>query len=554
MSQSCSEQEKFIVNAINGSLEDKIKRPLHCTSAKEILKETRTPTQTNSFGKQNILSNEVVKEIKVQTSTYKLQEEQKQDGKRQRYQPQSRHQHRSTDSSPSIPSKTFIRKGKWSREEEAFAEQLIKEFTAGTVDCKNGTTLRSFLAKRLNCTGMRISKKFAGKNKGNLIFIGRSNLGNIGSDSEALRRLEHEYIQSVLREHHASVLAIHHLNAQTTHPQESHIQTMVMQHAMQCAVAAQVNKNSFSPHNLQLPAPFLSTISGSMRSIPTVTKNIEHNREKGKMFKPTVQPFLSPIFPQEVNNSISSKSTMCQRSRNPLLPSLLSSSKNLQPHDHSTAIRECITNNALLCSNNSRPASINGLTSNNKETDDHQYNDQHYVKISNNIKDLQSPQNQSLTLKGIARDVNNCSFSLPMNNNVGNQFCQGSSSETKTSKNCSKSFTNKCLSESTITADSYALFAREGAKQVSQHSAYNTQVINMTSTNYNRPISSSKSKHFDSSEISVQTRKRSERESPTTAQSYRVHAALISASERSSNFSESINGSDGVPSCDDHNI
>ncbi len=53
--------------------------------------------------------------------------------------------------------------GKWKPEEEAFAARLISAFNKGELtDCVEGTSLRSYLAKRLNCIPMRISKKFAG--------------------------------------------------------------------------------------------------------------------------------------------------------------------------------------------------------------------------------------------------------------------------------------------------------------------------------------------------------------------------------------------------------
>ncbi|KAJ1398841.1 hypothetical protein B484DRAFT_339569 [Ochromonadaceae sp. CCMP2298] len=53
--------------------------------------------------------------------------------------------------------------GKWTAEEETFANRLIEGFEGGTLlDCDDGSTLRSYLAKRLNCAPMRISKKFAG--------------------------------------------------------------------------------------------------------------------------------------------------------------------------------------------------------------------------------------------------------------------------------------------------------------------------------------------------------------------------------------------------------
>jgi len=57
-----------------------------------------------------------------------------------------------------------VRSGKWTTEEENFANQLVVNFEKGTLnDCEDGCTLRSYLAKKLNCAPMRISKKFAGR-------------------------------------------------------------------------------------------------------------------------------------------------------------------------------------------------------------------------------------------------------------------------------------------------------------------------------------------------------------------------------------------------------
>lgn len=57
---------------------------------------------------------------------------------------------------------TVSRSGKWSVEEETFANRLIVDFECGLLtDCEDGCTLRSYLARKLNCAPMRISKKFA---------------------------------------------------------------------------------------------------------------------------------------------------------------------------------------------------------------------------------------------------------------------------------------------------------------------------------------------------------------------------------------------------------
>jgi len=49
-------------------------------------------------------------------------------------------------------------------EEEAYANRLIHEFKLGLLPLTDGTTLRTFLSKLLNCDPMRISKKFVGQN------------------------------------------------------------------------------------------------------------------------------------------------------------------------------------------------------------------------------------------------------------------------------------------------------------------------------------------------------------------------------------------------------
>jgi hypothetical protein len=55
-----------------------------------------------------------------------------------------------------------VRRGKWTQEEQIYAERLIRNFEAGLLPLENGATLRAYLSKKLNCDPMRISKKFAG--------------------------------------------------------------------------------------------------------------------------------------------------------------------------------------------------------------------------------------------------------------------------------------------------------------------------------------------------------------------------------------------------------
>lgn len=53
------------------------------------------------------------------------------------------------------------RRGKWELEEERFALKIIQGFLDGILPIERGTTLRSFLARQLNCDPMRITKKLA---------------------------------------------------------------------------------------------------------------------------------------------------------------------------------------------------------------------------------------------------------------------------------------------------------------------------------------------------------------------------------------------------------
>uniref|UniRef100_A0A7S3JRF0 Uncharacterized protein n=1 Tax=Aureoumbra lagunensis TaxID=44058 RepID=A0A7S3JRF0_9STRA len=81
----------------------------------------------------------------------------------------------SQEDNQSAEKKIHQRRGKWTAEEEVYAEQLIIDFQAGTVpNCEEGVTLRAFLAKELSCDRMRISKKYAGASIGKLIFRRRA--------------------------------------------------------------------------------------------------------------------------------------------------------------------------------------------------------------------------------------------------------------------------------------------------------------------------------------------------------------------------------------------
>jgi hypothetical protein len=60
------------------------------------------------------------------------------------------------------PDKPSRRVGKWTAEEEMYSEHLIMLFQRGGLqDCREHTTLRAYLAEKLACKPMRITKKYA---------------------------------------------------------------------------------------------------------------------------------------------------------------------------------------------------------------------------------------------------------------------------------------------------------------------------------------------------------------------------------------------------------
>ena len=57
---------------------------------------------------------------------------------------------------------TTLRRGKWTTEEENYTARIIHDFSKGTLDVADGTTLRNYLSSVLRCSPMRITKKFTG--------------------------------------------------------------------------------------------------------------------------------------------------------------------------------------------------------------------------------------------------------------------------------------------------------------------------------------------------------------------------------------------------------
>ncbi|KAF0723929.1 hypothetical protein Ae201684P_012015 [Aphanomyces euteiches] len=91
-----------------------------------------------------------------------------------------------------------MRKGKWTAEEAAYCDRLIEEFKNGNLPLAEGTTLRTFLSKLLNCDPMRISKKYTGNQCiGKIIFRRKSKeptKDEVESTRKQLAELERIYL------------------------------------------------------------------------------------------------------------------------------------------------------------------------------------------------------------------------------------------------------------------------------------------------------------------------------------------------------------------------
>lgn len=84
-----------------------------------------------------------------------------------------------------VINRAIIRKGKWTMEESQYAEQLIVFFKERLLQVPKGTMLRMYLAEKLHCEPMRITKKFSGKSSiGKQVYSGFQK----GEDAMRLRQ------------------------------------------------------------------------------------------------------------------------------------------------------------------------------------------------------------------------------------------------------------------------------------------------------------------------------------------------------------------------------
>ena len=107
-----------------------------------------------------------------------------------------------THQPPQQSSYPHLRSGKWLPAEENYALLLVALFERGMIkDCIDGTTtLRTYLSQKLHCAPMRISKKFAGRGIGKLVYTSKApSLSDQQKIPELLHRLriaEQQFLQA----------------------------------------------------------------------------------------------------------------------------------------------------------------------------------------------------------------------------------------------------------------------------------------------------------------------------------------------------------------------
>mmetsp|Transcript_11902 Transcript_11902/g.28595 ORF Transcript_11902/g.28595 Transcript_11902/m.28595 type:complete len:711 (+) Transcript_11902:324-2456(+) len=120
--------------------------------------------QQQNGGNNNSLANQQAAAAAILQQQRQIQQQQQQIQQQQQQQAAAAQRKMTGGGGGSKKKGPALRRGKWTAEEEAYANRLIQEFKAGLLPLTDGTTLRTFLSKLLNCDPMRISKKFVGSN------------------------------------------------------------------------------------------------------------------------------------------------------------------------------------------------------------------------------------------------------------------------------------------------------------------------------------------------------------------------------------------------------
>ncbi|TMW63616.1 hypothetical protein Poli38472_002557 [Pythium oligandrum] len=90
-----------------------------------------------------------------------------------------------------------VRAGKWTTEEEKYALTLVKVFLAGVMSLPTGVSLRSFLAKKLRCSRMRISTKLVTNKLGGEAIPRRLGLKRFFPSSQISNTIRHQMMEEL---------------------------------------------------------------------------------------------------------------------------------------------------------------------------------------------------------------------------------------------------------------------------------------------------------------------------------------------------------------------
>ncbi|KAG2824794.1 hypothetical protein PC111_g9672 [Phytophthora cactorum] len=200
---------------------------------------------------------------------------------------------------------TAMRKGKWTAEESAYCDRLIEEFKKGNLPLAEGTTLRTFLSKLLNCDPMRISKKYTGDQCiGKIIFrrredeVSKDDMENIRKD---LAELEKTYLE---REQYNQRRREKRLESELSRDKNR----FATARSIGYAAAASGNSAAMRPPHPQQQqqgypsAPMQPMTKQEPRPVPVQQPTPGY----GAPGRPGAMPIQPPLHPPQQNNNVSS--------------------------------------------------------------------------------------------------------------------------------------------------------------------------------------------------------------------------------------------------------
>ncbi|OEU05753.1 hypothetical protein FRACYDRAFT_258386 [Fragilariopsis cylindrus CCMP1102] len=228
-----------------------------------------------------------------------------------------------------------LRKGKWTIEEEEYTSRIIQYFSTGLLTLPDGATLRSYLADKLNCDPMRITKKFTGacclgrrayhlrdRPRASFAEVEMANLELLHLERRFRLRVEHEQTGLPLPLQHYKLLASQ--PSQPLPPQATHQQQQQQQQQQGAAVVSTtiptVNANNnpwLQQQNSTIPPNLASLLPGLTGNISNTAFSgfnlntmagqllLQNPNERAHTVNPVLAATPSPQLPQlQVLNNI----------------------------------------------------------------------------------------------------------------------------------------------------------------------------------------------------------------------------------------------------------